>query len=380
MGLLDSIGHAVSAAVDTVEDVTGDIGHAVEDVGKDLGKGMSEIGDSFEQIGKDLGPLGDIVDGAMDILSSGSLGGMLNTAMDKLGLPDWVGDVGGGVLDFCTGNWVGAAANGLDALQDVADACGAHELGGFLKAGSKITGMFAGNIGGTGLGEVDQLIGEAKKTVGTIDKAMGGVKSLMSGDIVGAGESLLDTFGGNLGPLKSVVGELGGEATSAVEELIPQGKTVLNALGGALADGKLDIGDLKQLPVGDVLTSALGEDTAKELEQIAGPAIDFYSQASGIADQISDMGGQIEQESLQAAGQAGRGLLNGVLGVLTDRLGADHPDIAKLAAHTDFVGQLFEMAASDPDSLGIIGDLLSQAGGLSDELEQIAHQNISLRA
>lgn len=373
MGLLDAVGGAISAAADAVSDVAGDIGEAVGDIGADIGQGLADIGDTFESIGLDLGPIGDIVDGAMEVLSSGSLGGMLNTALDKLGMPDWIGDIGGGVLDFCTGNMVGAAANGLDALEDVAKACGGDEIAGFLKAGSQVTGMFTGGLGSTGIGEVDKFIGTAKQTLDTVDQAMDGVESLMAGDLVGAGEQLFDVFGGDMGALEEVVGGLGDEAKDLLGEVIPQGKTLVDMLGGALADGKLDINDLSRLPVGELLGSVVGEESIGQFEAMAGPVVDFLSQGQEALEQL-DQGG------ILPGGALANTLFGGIIDIAADRLGVDHADIAKLEARAGFASQLFEMATQDPNALGILEDLLSQAPGLGEAFEKISEQHISLRA
>src|SRR5690554_5865217 len=203
MGLLDAIGNACSAVADVVSDVadvavsvaTLDVGGVVDGVGSLVGN----LGDTFEAVTDCLGPLGSVVDDAIGALASGGgLGGILNSALDSLGMPDWIGDVAGGVLDFCTGNYVGAVANGLDALEDVAKACGGDEIAGFLKVGSEVTGMFsAGGLGGAG--KIGEVLGGVSGTVSNIENSMGAVSALMDGGIVGAGASILDTSGTGLG-------------------------------------------------------------------------------------------------------------------------------------------------------------------------------------
>lgn len=130
-------------------------------------------------------------------LLGGSIGTMLNKALDSLGLPDWVGDIAGAAVDFCTGNYVGAVANGLDALEDVARACGGDELAGFLKAGSDITNMFAPTSLGN-LGKVGELASSAKQVTSQIETGLSVVDNLKNGDIAGAASGVLSMFGGEL--------------------------------------------------------------------------------------------------------------------------------------------------------------------------------------
>jgi hypothetical protein len=373
MGFLDAVGNAISSAAEAVADVAGDVGGAVSDVASGVG-GM--VGDTFEAIDAGLGPLSGLVDGAMEVLSSGSLGGMLNTALDKLGMPDWIGDIGGGVLDFCTGNMVGAAANGLDALEDVAKACGGDELAGFLKAGSQITGMFSGGTT-VGMGQVDDLIGTASKSISSVDDALDGVESLLAGDVVGAGESLLDLAGGGLGPLESVVDELSDEALGLLDEHIPQAKTLLGAVGAAVADGKLTAGDLGDQSIQDALGGLTTDIELGMLEDLGGPVLDFFDTTH---QQIQQAAGQFDVSALLGGFTPGKSLIGGVLDSVCDKLGAGHPDIEKLGLKQDFATQLFEMATSDPDALGILRDLLEETAMVGDAVDTLSHHGASLRA
>lgn len=120
MGLFDAIGDAVSSIADAVTDVAEAVG--LDDVADVIG-----------------------LDDMFDAVSNLGVGGWLNDLSDSLGLPDWFGDVAGAVADAMTGNVVGAVANGLDAIEDVALACGEETLAKFLKAGSEITEMFLGD-------------------------------------------------------------------------------------------------------------------------------------------------------------------------------------------------------------------------------------------
>lgn len=119
MGFFDAIGSAVSSVADAVTDVADAVG----------------ITGIAETIG---------LDSMFDAVANLGVGGWLNTISDSLGLPDWFGDIAGCVADAICGNVMGAVANGLDALEDVAIACGEETLGQFLKAGSSISELFLG--------------------------------------------------------------------------------------------------------------------------------------------------------------------------------------------------------------------------------------------
>lgn len=367
--IADAIGGAVDAVTDVVNDVVDEVGDAVGDVASGIGEA---IGDTFEAVSDGLGPLGDFVDGAIEVLSSGSLGQMLNTGLDKLGMPDWIGDIGGGVLDFCTGNWVGAAANGLDALEDVAKACGGDEIAGFLKAGSNITGMFAG--GGLGkMGKAGELIDVATDSLNTVDDVLDGVESLMDGDIMAAGQTLLDLTGGELGPLESVIGEFSDEAIELLDQHIPQAKGLIAGIGSALADGELTLEDLQGSEVGDILGSIIGQENLGELQGLAKPVFDFMRDGQELADRLG-VGDMIEMGSI------GQGLIGGVMDFVADQLEAGHPDIEKLGLKRDFISQLIQMGTQDPSALGILSDLLTQSGALDEVLDTLARHGASLRA
>lgn len=170
MGLLDAVGSAVTAAADSASAAeSGGGGGGIATAGKLL----SAVTDSFEKAGVDLGPIDDVLQGAMEGFASRGLGGALDGALDGLGMPDWLGDIAGGVLDFCSGNYVGVAEAGLDILGDVAKACGGKELAGFLEAARNITGMFAGNMN-ISMSNAGQILGEVSESIGMIEDALGG--------------------------------------------------------------------------------------------------------------------------------------------------------------------------------------------------------------
>lgn len=198
-----------------------------------------------------LGALGDVFAGGegplssvFDIIGAGSFGCMLNEGLDTMGLPDWVGDVAGGVLDFATGNYVGVAANALDAAEDLAKACGSDELAGFLKAGANITGMLsAGPLGAAG------SLGKAADTLNTIDTVT---------DVITQGQSVLDHAqqGDWLGAATGVLGMIGAHAglgahlgmepeqIARLTDVATRGHELSSWLDHATEDGSIGLDDL----------------------------------------------------------------------------------------------------------------------------------------
>src|SRR5690554_720050 len=401
MGIFDAIGNAVSAAVDVVGDMAEiAVGVATLDVGgvmDGVGALVEDVGDTFEAVTEALGPIGSVLEEAVGALTSGGgLGGILNSALDSLGLPDWIGDIAGGVLDFCTGNYVGAVANGLDALEDVAKACGGDEIAGFLKVGSEVTGMFsAGGLGGAG--KIGEVLGGVSGTVSNIENSMGAVSALMDGDIVGAGTSILDTFGPGLGELDGVLGPLSESACELLGAARDPTSAILGALGGALEDGKLGLDDLgapfAQLAqdhfnfdpgslfdgLSGSAAQALGESLSSEqmgglLESIGSAVTNFVSQAHGLSEAMKAGGPALGDFPLVDT------LLGGVLNALANTVGLSSEDMARIQDTIQFGADIFGIAAQDPDALSILEDLLSQAPIPSEMLETILHQGGALRA
>ncbi len=372
MGLLSSIGDAVGGAIDAATDVVSDVAEGVGDAVGGAGSALTGmVGDTFESITDSLGPIGDVVDGAMDVLSAGSLGSMLNAGLDKLGMPDWIGDIGGGVLDFCTGNFVGAAANGLDALEDVAKACGGDELAGYLKAGSQVTGMFAGGAGAIG-GKAGQLIDTAQDSVSMIDDTMGVAGSFADGDIMGAGDGLLDLVGGDLGPLTSQFGDLSEQALGALDDVVPNARDLLGGIGGALEDGQLTIDDLGQLPLGEIASQTGIDIPDGLLAQLGGPISEFVVQCdqelSGATDNL--------QELLDPAKTLNHSLFDSI----KDAVGDVPEDIAGLDAKQEMIDDLLEVALGNPVGADMLRDLLDQASQMRDDVDIAGHHMAHMRA
>ncbi len=252
---------------------------------------------------------GGLLDDVMDVVTSGSFGSMLNTGLDKLGLPDWIGDVAGGALDFCTGNYVGFAANALDAAEDLARACGGDEIAGFLETAGSITGMFAG---GSALGEAGEAIATATSLIesgaGMLEKAGEGDWLGAAGDAFGI-LSESQGWGSALGLDADVISDLSGIGAKGAE--------VTAWLDQSLADGTFGLDD--------VLSSPLIDDLAREA--------DLDPELVGVVKTFGAKGADVDALFSMLTDYAGAELTGAGLELLKDQLdGLDaDPELTQLA-------------------------------------------------
>lgn len=210
---------------------------------------------------KEGGMFSKIFDAVTDVISSGSLGCMLNTGLDKMGLPDVIGDIAGGVLDFATGNYVGVAANALDACEDLAKACGADDIAGYLKTGAEITSMFSSPTG-----EIGAIVGKVAQGVDVLKTGAETFEAAKNGDITGMAKG---AFG--------MMGQLAGlspEHADILNTVSDVGTQVTDWFERAGADGEFSVEDLKDAPLA-ALATALGIDpehaqTAQDIVQTVG--------------------------------------------------------------------------------------------------------------
>ncbi|MBA2664458.1 MAG: hypothetical protein H0U74_19380 [Bradymonadaceae bacterium] len=292
-----------------------------------------------------------------EVLSAGGLGSMLNAGLDALGLPDWVGDIAGATLDFCTGNYVGAAANALDALEDVAKACGSEELAGFLKTGSQITNMFAPS-GMAKLGQLGDMAASASKLADQLGAGLDAVDKLQSSDLAGAGADVFKMFGADTG---NVVARLGNdfgdgfsaELSSTLSACFAKGEQALGASGtfsadrgpfqpmqtaaGALLDGLRTRADGQ--PPGNALSKEFAKTLASAIAQIFG----------------NSFGASALSQTMQSA-------LDSLL---------DH--------QLESARQTLNLCAGDRQGAGRLYALLRQSAVMSETVDLRSHQAATLR-
>ena len=187
-----------------VGDAAMSVSSAVGDAATDAAGGFFDtISDTFSDIG-----FGDVLDG-FNALIDGGIGGLAEHVCDKMGLPEWVGDVASIVGNVVTGQVHHLIADIPDLGANIAEACGHEKLAGYLDAAStygdigiKIGTAVATTVltGGAGAG----LIGaQAASTLSTINTAVGAVRcgleagaALENGDYMGALTSGLGALAG----------------------------------------------------------------------------------------------------------------------------------------------------------------------------------------
>ena len=136
MDFLGPLTRAVSTATDLIGGATGiDLGEVTKSLGSQ--KAADYDGDSFGF---------DDASAVFDQLFKRGLGGAVNEAMDRFGLPDVVGDVVGTVVDLGTMNFIGASLNGLDAAENILRATGNEELAGYIEAALPVADQVVGFI------------------------------------------------------------------------------------------------------------------------------------------------------------------------------------------------------------------------------------------
>lgn len=201
-------------------------------------------------------------------IMSGGFGKGANELLDAIGLPDVIGDIVGVAVDCATGNIAGAVINGLDVVEDVARACGGDEIAGYLKAGaqvgSQITGLInpvgiasaAGNLGSMGgvIQDAVQLGDTLIKGADALQGAMDAGQKFAQGDLIGGALSAFETLdmfhgiGDTLG--------ISSDVLDATKNIVDQGQPIADFFNDALADGVLNLSDIKHIPVTDTLKKA----------------------------------------------------------------------------------------------------------------------------
>ena len=191
--------------------------------------------------GKDDG-FGAIIGALKRVITAGSVGSMVNAGLDQLGLPDVIGDIVGGVVDACMGNYVGAAANAMDAAEDLAKSCGSDEIAGYLKMGSQLTGMVAG-----GPGQFADVVDKVSTGISLLEMGQNTVEALQQGDMTATAQGLFGMLGQCAG--------LDPEHAEQLANLSQLGLSATTWVEQAMRDGEFDLGDLSTMPLAQLLTS-----------------------------------------------------------------------------------------------------------------------------
>lgn len=127
MGLFSAIGNAVSSVSDAFSTVV------------DVVAGENTIiGGLAEALG---------VSDVIEFATSGP-GALLEALCDKLELPEWCGDVAGGIANALSGNVIGLIDDCIDLADNVLAAVGAEDLAGYLESARDIGDIAMNMLGG----------------------------------------------------------------------------------------------------------------------------------------------------------------------------------------------------------------------------------------
>ncbi len=355
--LVKSAGNLVSDIADAVTSGVAEVAKGVVTAATTLVSDTFELADTLT--GGVLGKLSDFM--------GGSLGTMLNKGLDALGLPDWVGDIAGATLDFCTGNYIGAAANALDALEDVAKACGGDELAAFLKTGSEITNMFS-PAGAMNLGKVGEIANAASAIIDKIEVGMGALTKLQTGDILGAGADIFKLAGVDAGEFAESIGKaIDPDLTSMVISCFGQAETAMSYLD----DPVKGVQDLLQGPL-------------KEFAPAASSMFDF---AKDISDKMSNLGGTLPPGFDQMIKTGLPGIAQNLFGALEQMAKGESFSGSVLQSGRDMIMHGIEQAMQqlvmcneNRQAFGDIADLLRQAAARLETVDLQCHHGTAIRA
>lgn len=289
------------------------------------GGGGGGFADLFEG-GAGGGLVGSVLSefvGAATSLFEGGPGGLVDQVFDTLGLPDWLGDIAGGVVDGLTGNWGGMVEQGLELLGGLTGGDSSVDLSEYREVGDQVRGMYSGERA-TGASEADAAA-VAGATRGSMSSARATARAFERGDMAGA-------------------------ARSAVR--------LISHEAGMIDAGPIDVAAALR-PVEAAFSMVVGGAPAAEMASAHGSRLaDFASRLSPAGDQDTSMTAWFEglgEALLGVLGEAG--VADGLEGVISRSAailglcdGASAPLFAEL-------GQIFELGEEVGQSSRLSGEL-----------------------
>lgn len=355
MDFLGPLTRAVSTATDLIGGATGiDLGAVTKSLGSQ--KAADYDGDSFGF---------DDASAVFDQLFKRGLGGAVNEAMDRFGLPDVIGDVVGTVVDLGTMNFVGASLNGLDASENILRATGHEELAGYIDAALPIADTVVGIVsqaalmactgGGSAAVSVGGMTTSVSSIMQTVSMIRGGLDAGAAwekGDYFGAATAGFGAMA-NFGGLGDMLG-MSPDTLSTIADVAQYGGQATGVMQGVMADGKVDLSVLQHVPVLELLGGA-GLDTSGK-EDLIGGLVGFIS-GSASDDDKEEMIGSLADTMINAL------LARGA----KDDAGA---------GSVQFLGDILKTGAAEPDLLELLGGLLKNAAAKEHDVN-MTHQHAS---
>lgn len=348
--VISKVSSAVSSAASAVKDVaTGGL-----EVATNLTEGILS-GDVFE-----IDQLKDMARAARDVVTGQrSLGEVVGSALDQLGLPDWAGQMAAVAVNVMSKNPKGALEEGMKLAGRVAEKAGIDRAAEFLEKGASVVGM-------------------ASKAVGS----PGNLKAMVS---TGVGASAGDL----MGPVaeKLAKGELD------TSELLKQATGIGDQLDGArevasaLKSGGSAVGSegLKMLDdvARNVVGVAVGEGKAQVQEQLGGVMAQAQGVLAGMDQGITDVE-QLAHEASTSRSLASvlmEGQARGVeaLGptlaeALSERVGVEPSEGPSVEAMLNeamvTMRQLVSLAMNHPETMEQLGQLMGEIGEFHGHQQQ----------
>ena len=322
-----------------------DLGGIIKSVTSGLGAldDLPVIGDAIDTVTGGLGDsLVDFAGGALDAITSGDIGGLVDTALDagldlalNAGATALLGPAGPmalgvldsiGITDLAKDTVKGAIGSCFDAATDSFDVGGLGDILDIATGGGGALGPFGG-------GGIQDMIGVADQVVGMFT---GDDPSL--GSLFGAGSKALDALAPGSGQILDMASELLGDVDAG--KLAEAGAKILESFG--------NVGDIAR---GLGLDPKMAEQFGQLAELVGG----LFEEVGDVVDQggkVLDMGGDI-------AGQ------------LAQRMQDALPDIAKMVGGPMTLDpELMEKGVEIAAKLG--ADLVDQGVELGAAIDQAA--------
>lgn len=353
MGLFDAISSATSAVTDLIgqaaSTVTDKVTDVISDVVSDPAFLETRFTDSFD--------FDDALACFDKLFERNGIGGVVNEALDRMGLPDVLGDVVGTVVDLSMLNFPGAALNGLDAAENILRATGHEEIAGYIDTALPIMETVTSVATQAALMVVTGGGSSAVTGASTISSIMQGLNAargaleagsaLQKGDYLGAGTAVFGALASFAG-----MGDLTGlspETLSTITDVASYGAQATQVLGGVFEDGEVDLSDLQHVPVLDLLGAAGVNTEGKE-------------------DIISGLVGLISGSGDDSATSA-------LLGTFADSLiGAVSTRASEDTSSTAFVKDMLQTGVEQPQLLETLATLLSSIATRQDNVN-LTHQH-----
>lgn len=241
--VISKVSSAVSSAASAVKDVASGGLEAATNVAEGV-----LTGDFFE-----VDRFKDMARAARDVVTGQrSLGEMVGSALDRVGLPDWAGQMAAVAVNMMSKNPKGALEEGMQLAGRVADKAGIDRAGEFLEKGASVVGMASKSVGSpgdlkamvsTGVGAgAESMMGPVAGKVarGELDPAQLLEQATGMGDRVSDAREVASAMasGGSMVGREGL-GLLGDVARDVVEVAVAEGKeTVREQLGAVLAEGR----------------------------------------------------------------------------------------------------------------------------------------------